>query len=294
MKIRNRSGRRGGPHSLAAPYALDALEPAERQRFERHLERCGRCAAEVRELSEDAARLGRATAAPAPAALRARVLAAVRTTPQEAPPAPGTARAPAPGTARAPGTGTGRAPGTGPGRLFAPRARDTPGAAGPSAGPSRRPLFVPLATATAAAALVVAALFAVQADRTRGELAAERDRAGRIAQVLAAPDARAATGRDARGHGIGVIASAAEGRAVVTLRGYDAPPGDRVHQLWLMRPGTPPRSLGLFAADTPLIASGLDRSASALAVTVEPDGGSKRPTSHPIVQLALESVGFGE
>ncbi|NEB18827.1 RskA family anti-sigma factor, partial [Streptomyces coelicoflavus] len=50
-------GRRAALHSLAAPYALDALDGAERVRFERHLERCDRCAAEVRALSEDAVRL---------------------------------------------------------------------------------------------------------------------------------------------------------------------------------------------------------------------------------------------
>lgn len=72
-------------HSLAAPYALDALEPDERRRFERHLSGCGRCTAEVRALTEDAVRLAWSTAAPAPAALRDRVLTAVRTTAQEAP-----------------------------------------------------------------------------------------------------------------------------------------------------------------------------------------------------------------
>jgi anti-sigma-K factor RskA len=61
-----------------------------------------------------------------------------------------------------------------------------------------------------------------------------------------------------------------------------------------MRPGAQPRSLGLFDGDTPLIASGLDTSSTSLAVTVEPGGGSPQPTSQPIVQLALKSVGFGE
>jgi anti-sigma-K factor RskA len=153
---------------------------------------------------------------------------------------------------------------------------------------------VPFATATAAAALVVAGLFAVQADRTRGELAAERDRAREIAHVLAAPDARSTTGRDERGRTIGVIASASAGSAVVTLAGYGEPPGEHVHQLWLMRPHAQPRSLGLFDGDTPLVASGLDRTSTSLAVTVEPDGGSAQPTTRPVVQLALESVGFGE
>lgn len=243
------------PHSLAAPYALDALEGAERVRFERHLEGCGRCTAEVRALSEDAVRLAWSTAAPAPHALRERVLAAVRATAQE--PAP-------------------------PGGPAVARSRP------------RRPLFVPFATVTAAAALVVAALFAVRADHTQDELDGARERAREIAHVLAAPDARAARGADARGRGVAVIASASRGRAVVTLSGYGEPPGDRVRQLWLMRPGAQPRSLGLFDGDTPLIASGLTRSATSLAVTVEPGGGSEQPTSEPVVQLALESVGFGE
>lgn len=158
----------------------------------------------------------------------------------------------------------------------------------------RRPLFVPFATATAAAALVVASLFAVQANRTQDELDAQKAQASEIAHVLQAADAAATRGQDAQGRTIGVIASASEGRAVVTLSGYSAPPSGRVRQLWLMRPNEQPRSLGLFAADTPLVATGLDKSATSLAVTVEPDGGSPQPTTQPVVQLALKSVGFGE
>ncbi|WP_328870286.1 anti-sigma factor [Streptomyces sp. NBC_00287] len=258
--------RRGDLHSLAAPYALDALEPGERVRFEKHLKKCDRCAAEVRTLSEDAVRLAWSTSAPPPAALRERVLAAVRTTAQE----PVRAREP-----QLPPHVWG---------MQAPPARVR----------ERRPLFVPFATATAAAALVVASLFAVQANQTQEQLDAERAQAREIAHVLAAPDARASTGQDAEGRSIGVIASASEGSAVVTLGRYDDLPGDRVHQLWVMRPDAQPRSLGLFDGDTPLVASGLDTSATSLAVTVEPDGGSPQPTTQPVVQLALKSVGFGE
>ncbi|WP_329340934.1 anti-sigma factor [Streptomyces sp. NBC_00663] len=276
MSLLDKVLRRDDPHSLAAPYALDALERAERTRFEKHLRNCPVCAAEVRALSEDAVRLAWSTAAPPPPAMRDRVLAAVRTTAQE----PVRAREP---EARARATqlpphvwGT-QPP---PSRSHAPRAR--------------RPLFVPFATATAAAALVVASLFAVQANQTQDQLNAERAQAREIAHVLAAPDARASTGKDADGRSIGVIASAAEGRAVVTLSGYGDVPSGRVNQLWLMRPGAQPRSLGLFEGDTPLVATGLDKSSTSLAVTVEPDGGSPQPTSQPVVQLALKSVGFGE
>ncbi|WP_369168227.1 anti-sigma factor [Streptomyces sp. R28] len=272
MSFTDRLLRRADLHSLAAPYALDALEPAERLRFEKHLKTCDSCAAEVRALSEDAVRLAWSTAAPAPAAMRDRVLAAVRTTPQESA-----------------GWESARA-----------RAPQLPphvwGTQPPSHSRARRsrPLLVPFATATAAAALVVASLFAVQADKTQDQLDAQRARASEIANVLAAPDARAAAGEDAQGRAIGVIASASKGRAVVTLSGYGELPSGRVHQLWLMRPGAQPRSLGLFDGDTPLVASGLGKSATSLAVTVEPDGGSPQPTSQPVVQLALKSVGFGE
>ncbi|MFD7132464.1 anti-sigma factor domain-containing protein [Streptomyces sp. NPDC059894] len=261
--------RREDLHSLAAPYALDALDPDERRRFDKHLRSCDRCAADVRALFEDAVRLAWSTAAPPPAALRDRVLAAVRTTPQEPAAAPVRRHEP-----RLPPHVWGKQP--------PPRTR------------ARRPLFVPFATATAAAALVVAALFAVQAERTRDQLAAERDRAREIAHVLAAPDARASTGRDVRGRTIAVIASASAGEAVVTLSGYGDPPGGQVHQLWVMRPDAQPRSLGLFDRDTPLVASGLDPTSTSLAVTVEPDGGSPQPTTRPVVQLTLKSVGFGE
>ncbi|MFF3463454.1 anti-sigma factor domain-containing protein [Streptomyces sp. NPDC002619] len=270
MSVLGRLLNREDPHSLAAPYALDALEPGERRRFEKHLAGCDRCAAEVRALSEDAVRLAWSTAAPAPAALRERVLTAVRTMPQE--PAPARERAP-----QLPPHVWGTEPP--PARTRTPRVR---------------PLLVPFATVTAAAALVVAALFAVQANQTQDRLDAERAQSREIAHVLAAPDARATSSKDARGRGIGVIASVSEGQAVVTLSGYDAPPSGHVRQLWLMRPDVQPRSLGLFEGDTPLVATGFGKTASSLAVTVEPAGGSAQPTTQPIAQLTLKSVGFGE
>ncbi|MEU1272392.1 anti-sigma factor [Streptomyces sp. NPDC005799] len=272
MSLLDRMLGREDLHSLAAPYALDALEPAERVRFERHLKSCPSCAAEVRALSEDAVRLAWSTAAQPPPAMRDRVLAAVRATPQDHGPV-------REHTPQLPPHVWGTQPP--PARSRAPR--------------ERRPLFAPLATATAAAALVVASLFAVQANRTQDRLDAERAQSREIAHVLAAPDARASAGRDAQGRSLAVVASASEGQAIVTLSGYDVPPGGRVHQLWLMRPGAQPRSLGLFSTgDTPLVATGLNKSATSLAVTVEPDGGSPQPTSQSIVQLALKSVGFGE
>jgi anti-sigma-K factor RskA len=66
-------------HALAGAYALDALDAAERARFERHLRGCAACLAEVRGFAATAASLGLAAAAAPPPALKGRVLADVAT-----------------------------------------------------------------------------------------------------------------------------------------------------------------------------------------------------------------------
>ncbi|MGW5863980.1 anti-sigma factor [Streptomyces sp. NPDC055239] len=125
--------------------------------------------------------------------------------------------------------------------------------------------------------------------------ASSRLHAREIAHVLAAPDARVAGERDAWGarHQRRVV-SESRRRAVVSVTGLGAPSRGRAHQLWLVRPASAPRSLGLLDGETPLIAPGLSAPGRSLKVTTEPVGGSKRPTSAPLVQLALESVVFGE
>ena len=63
-------------HSLAGPYALDALEAgSERDRFTRHLSRCQSCASEVRGFREVATAMAFATAAEPPATERPETVA---------------------------------------------------------------------------------------------------------------------------------------------------------------------------------------------------------------------------
>jgi anti-sigma-K factor RskA len=64
-------------HALAGAYALDALEIAERSRFERHLRGCRSCTREVRGFTATATALGLAAATTPPPSLRGRVLEAV-------------------------------------------------------------------------------------------------------------------------------------------------------------------------------------------------------------------------
>jgi anti-sigma-K factor RskA len=67
------------PHSLAAPYALDALEDDEGRSFEEHLAVCERCREELAGLREAAASLAYGAAGPAPPPqLKERILAQAR------------------------------------------------------------------------------------------------------------------------------------------------------------------------------------------------------------------------
>ena len=81
-------------HELAGAYALDALDDAERERYERHLRGCPACAEDVRRMTSTATALAMAVAAEPPAGLRERVLAAAaptaaRARPTRSPTVPG-------------------------------------------------------------------------------------------------------------------------------------------------------------------------------------------------------------
>jgi anti-sigma-K factor RskA len=65
-------------HDLVAPYALDVLEPGERELFERHLEECPDCRAQLAEFQATASALAYAESIEPPPALRERILEAAR------------------------------------------------------------------------------------------------------------------------------------------------------------------------------------------------------------------------
>lgn len=68
-----------GIHELSAGYALDALDPAEREEFERHLADCDTCQEDVASFWEVTSAFAVAADGPKPpAALRDRILAAAR------------------------------------------------------------------------------------------------------------------------------------------------------------------------------------------------------------------------
>src|SRR6266481_6154059 len=74
-------------HVLTGSYVLDAVSDTEREDFERHLQHCPTCDAEVRGLRETAARLALACAVTPPARMERQVLATAYRT-RQLPPLP--------------------------------------------------------------------------------------------------------------------------------------------------------------------------------------------------------------
>ncbi|MDO9380128.1 MAG: anti-sigma factor [Nocardioidaceae bacterium] len=227
------------PHTLLAPYALDALDDDERRAFEEHVGTCAECAEELAGFVETAARLGGAASAPAPAGLRDAVLAAASRTPQVRP-------------------------------LSAPVHRR-----------AAWPRYVQRGLLAAAAAVLVASVGGFWLEHERaGDIQAE---AVSVSQVLAAPDVRAASHELPDGGTMTVASSSSLDRAVVAVNGLPVTDEGTVYQLWMLQGDVPVPNETFVGGEgsSSHLFTDFD-AADAVAITVEPQGGSTTPTTTPI------------
>jgi anti-sigma-K factor RskA len=241
-------------HELSGAYALDALDDAERERFERHLRRCPSCADDVRRMTSTAAALAMAVASEPPPGLRARVLAAAATTPQLPPLQPAAARR--------------------------RRGRHV----------IRSAWFPRLALGTAAAGVAAAAALAVVTVSTQSQLDTVQSQNRAIAAVLAAPDAQITTGAVTGGGTATVVSSFDQRTMIFTSSGLPKLANAKVYELWFLSSKSA-RPAGLLpqpasGKTAPVIAAGLT-SQDKVGVTVEPAGGTSSPTTTPILVLTL-------
>lgn len=134
--------------------------------------------------------------------------------------------------------------------------------------------------AVAAALVVVAGSLGAVAVQQHREAVRVEQAAAQMSAVLAAPDARQVDG----GGVARVIVSPSQGKAVFV--GQKLPPTDAQHvlQLWVIDGGA--RSVGVIHGSQALLATGVTPGAK-LGVTVEPAGGSKQPTTAPIMTMDL-------
>jgi anti-sigma factor RsiW len=242
-------------HELSGAYALDALDDAERERYERHLRRCPSCAEDVRRMTSTATALAMAVTAEPPPGLKERVLAAAATTPQLPPLAPPAA------------------------------ARHRHGR------PVTRSAWFPrLALGVAAVGVAAAVALAVVTVSTQRRLDDVRSQNQAIAAVLSASDARITSAPVTGGGTATVVSSFTQHTMIFTSSGLPKLANAKVYELWFLSTGSA-RPAGLLpqptnGKTTPVLADGLS-SADKVGVTVEPAGGTSTPTTTPILVMTL-------
>lgn len=238
----------GDLHHLAAAYALDALDDAERAEFEAHYPTCEVCRQEVEQFRQTAALLAEGPATIPPAGLERSVMDAIARTPQEAP-APSNA-APVPATVT---------------NLDSRRRRFSVGTW--------------VASAAAVAVLVVGAVVIVG---QRGGASVDDVLAAPDAVVTTL-----ALTSDGEDGSFQVVWSPERDRVAVIADDLPDPGADRVYELWAIV-GDTPVSAGLFEPVDGSVRKAVDVDdvdAAAWGVTVEPAGGSDAPTT-PILFFA--------
>lgn len=229
-------------HMLTGAYALGAVDDIEAATVRELLRTSPEAAAEVRSFTETAARLGEAETMEPPPGMRAAVLAEIATTRQ------------APTVLAPQRTASDRFSGT---------------------------RFARLVSVAAAGLLVVALGAGVTAMNFRDRMSTAQQANQAMTQVLADPGRQLLDADFAGGHATLVVSG---DRVVVLGTDVEAPPEGKAYQLWMIPPtegAAPIPSITLdatgeggFWGDT-----GGYEDGQALAVTVEPIGGSQQPTS---------------
>jgi anti-sigma-K factor RskA len=254
-------------HTLAGPYALDALDDDERTLFELHLPQCAVCSAEVAELSEAAVKLSTGVSMYPPRAMKDAVMASIAQV-EQLPPLPAVSSEAAVSSMAGPS-------------VAGPSVSAQPIAAVARPAFGRRSLL-----ALAAALVIVAGAGGIAVDQYRKN-SATQDANEQIAAVLAQPDARTVRGALTGGGAATVVASPGRDAAVVVLSGLPALPSKKTYQLWLIDSSKAAHSVGLASSSQTKILAGGVTGKVAFGVTVEPEGGSQQPTMPAAVIIPI-------
>lgn len=253
-------------HDLTGAYALNALSDVEREAFEAHLDVCASCAEEAAELLATTADLGGLLSEPTSERLRANVMAEIERTAQE--PA-----ASAGGHTKVSGAED-----------------DVVGSRRPDRRGGVAPWIAWTGAAAAAAVAVVAVVLGLQlaeANQRLDEVATAREQ---MESLLAAPDARTVVVDDDQVGEVRLVVSVQRGEAMLIASDMQPAPHEHTYEAWVIRDDEM-AAAGLFDADadgrvTTMIAGDFT-TASAVGITVEPEGGSPEPTNEPVMVVSL-------
>jgi hypothetical protein len=256
--------------SLVAPYVLGAVSTEEMEIVREHILTCEECTAEADDYSDVVASLALGVeGGDVPEGFIDEVMSAARSDEER----PRGVVTPAPVAAR-------------------PTTRPSTGAPkpGPSEADTRPRVVTPrrfsgVSLLAAAAMLIVISVLSVWLISTRGALNDTRDQLaaqqGQLEQLVASQGGRALEGE---GQSRGVIIPTDDG-GVFLASGLKGAPTNRTYQLWLIE-GDRPIGAGTFDTTDGVGGVTVDRpvrDVDDLAVTVEPQGGSRQPTTTPIL-----------
>ncbi len=246
-------------HAAVGSYVVHALDEADRTQFEAHLATCPSCAVEVGELSEAVAELSWLVRRPPPAALRASVASAVMQV-RPAPPWTGSTALPAMTTSTT---------ATGPRRVLA----------------RRRPRAFWFALAAALLAVVGLGGAVVDLGQQRQEQLVASQAQTRL---LTAADAKVYTETLAGGTGVSFVVSKALDQALFTAADLPVLDAQHAYQLWSTdAAGAHPSTVFSDAGDVQVWMRSGVKTGTGVALTVEPSGGSARPTTDALVTETL-------
>ena len=255
-------------HLLTGAYALNALSDAEREDFERHALSDPQTLEEVRSLSETAALLAYGVPAETPPpALKADVMAAIRNTRQ----------LPASSVVRDISSGRGSS-------------------SRPRGGATDRRRWVPVLRAAASLVLIAGVglggwAIGDNASNTAAQeqLAANQAQQQALLSIVGSSDAKIGTTVLPSGGTVTVASSSKVNLAAVMVNDMPAPPPGKIYELWYIS-AAGAVSAGLMDGNQPTamqILQGPVGGATHVGITVEPAGGSPKPTTTPLVVQAI-------
>ena len=283
-------------HLLSGAYALNALESDEKARFEAYLLTSEETRAEVASLSDTAVLLGLSTASAAPPVdLRARLMAQIAVTPQRA-----ALPAARPTLTAVPTESTGGTPQQTTQQQTTPQQATQQDASAEAirtaslGTPSRaakkaaarwytRPASILVAVAAAVALFVGGNILGLSTGNQSQQQAAA------ISAIVSASDYRQAKADVAGGGTATFVWSVGLKQSAVVIDKLPKLAGGKTYQLWYIDKGSNATPAGIFTAassgTTVRVLAGAMSAGDTIGITIEPSGGSKAPTTAPIVAV---------
>ena len=284
-------------HLLSGAYALNALEGEEKNRFEAYLLTSEELRAEVDSLSDTAVSIGLATEPVSPPAdLKTRLMAQIAVTPQLAP-LPVARPTLTAVSAASPEAITSQPSSLQP---SLPQLSSTQGRAAedirtaslgaPSRATARatarwytRPIVILVAAAAAVTLFVGGNILGLSAaDESQQQAAA-------VSAIVSAKDSQQAKAAVAGGGTATFVWSVGLRQSAVVIDKLPKLAGGKTYELWYIGKGSHATPAGTFSAassgTTVSVLAGAMSAGDTFGITVEPSGGSKKPTTAPIVAV---------